>query len=348
MPRLDGIDIYHGQADKGPVELWKVAAMPSKPWWFAAKATQSTTYKDPRFAEFQAAAKPLFTHRLGYHWTTSLTDPHAQADEFLTATNGAEGIGAMQDMEEKGITVAGCLAWFERTEEHTRRPGVGYGGLYVEGGSIWNSPELRQSAYGIRPFVVAAYVDETNLDARMLALHSRQRDGWQFSSNGPVDGIVGRCDMDQIDNRPAFDMACGVTLASTSLGDDMHIRLLCPSDSPARFFAECTENGVALRCEWTGPGDDPKVAERIAAHYAAGMSDLPCTVKDLINVSLNGEVPTGMSLDQFANSREIALRQRGDTQDNQARDGVAALNTSMATVGQEVGDIKRHLREAGA
>lgn len=353
MPRLDGIDVYHGQADRGTVELWKVAAMPTTPWWFAAKATQSTSYKDPFFHDFITAAKPLFTHRLGYHWITSLTDPHAQADAFLAATDGADGIGAMQDMEEKGITVAGCLAWFERVEDHTRRPGVGYGGLYVEGGTIWNSPELRQSAYGPRPFIVAAYVAEANLLARMAALGSKPRDGWQYSSNGPVDGIVGRCDMDQIDNRPAFDLACGITLASTSPGDDdMDMVLLLPTDAAdpkPRFYALVTKTGAVYSCEWTGDGSDPKVAARLAARQALGLPDFPVTVASFINARLDGPVPPGMSLDQFANSAEIAQRQRSElTVDVQARAGVTTLNASVATLGQEIGDMKRHLRDAGA
>jgi GH25 family lysozyme M1 (1,4-beta-N-acetylmuramidase) len=133
MPRLDGIDIYHGQAAQGPVDLATVAAIPT--WWFACKATQSTSFVDPKYHEFIAAAGPLFSHRLGYHWTSSITDPLAQADHFLNATGGLPEGGAMQDMEEAGITVAKCLAWFERVEDHTHRPGVGYSGLYVTGGA---------------------------------------------------------------------------------------------------------------------------------------------------------------------------------------------------------------------
>lgn len=208
MPRLDGIDIYHGQADAGPVDLVKVAAIPT--WWFAAKATQSTTYKDPWYDRFMAQARSLFTHRLAYHWTSSITDPLQQADWFLQSTNGADGVGAMQDIEEAGSTVPRCLAWFERVENHTHRPCIGYAGLYVSGGTIWKSPALRMSAYGPRPFVVAAYVPKLNLDARMIYTGSQAfpYQAWQFSSNGPVPGITGRCDMDEVQDRQMFDLAC--------------------------------------------------------------------------------------------------------------------------------------------
>lgn len=100
--------------------------------------------------------------------------------------------------------------------------------------------------------------------------------------------------------------------------DDLVIRLLAPTDNPARFFAQCTSAGVALRCEWTGDGSDPKVSARIAAHQVVGMTELSCTVADLINVSLDGVLPPGFTPDQFANTDELVARQAG-TVDPEAR-----------------------------
>lgn len=282
MPRLDGIDIYHGQADKGTVNLGMVAAIPT--WWFACKATQSTSYVDPFYRDFQTAAKPLFSHRLGYHWLSSITDPNAQADWFLTKTNGADGIGAMQDMEEAGITVPKCLAWFERVEAHTHRPGVGYGGLYVTGGTIWNSPELRMSAYGRRPFIVAAYVTLANLLARMKALHSLPYEGWQYSSSGPVAGIVGRCDMDQIDDRPAFDLACGIN-HQPQLEEDMDVvtnaEQLTPNDPPLTVKFAVAYRGQSLYHlsgpEWAAGGSKDGVALSNADLDAIAAIPMPTT-----------------------------------------------------------------------
>lgn len=103
-----------------------------------------------------------------------------------------------------------------------------------------------------------------------------------------------------------------------SLEDDLVIRLLAPTDSPARFFAQCSSAGAALRCEWTGDGSDPKVQARIAAHQVLGMTELSCTVADLVNVSLDGVVPPGFTPEQFANTAEIVARQPS-TVDPEAR-----------------------------
>lgn len=207
MPRLDGIDGSHYQSDAGPIDWPALANAPT--WWIAWKASQSTQYRDPSFAEYRAHS-PWWVQHLAYHWLSSTTDPIGQAENFLAATSGFDG-GAMLDAEESGITVAKCLAWCEMIEATTHRPSVIYSGLYVAGGTIWKSTDLRTSKYGARPFIVAAYVSEANLAARLKATNSPAPHAWQYSSSGPVPGITGRCDMDMIHDRAAFDVACGIS-----------------------------------------------------------------------------------------------------------------------------------------
>lgn len=208
-PQLDGMDGAHYQFDHGKPDLrvMRDAGL----WWIGWKVSQSTGYVDPTFAQIRSEWLD-FECRLPYHWLSSTTDPKTQAQHYLNSVNEIRpGQTAMQDLEEAGITVDKALTWFEWVEDYTHRPSVGYSGIYVAGGTIWKSPELRMSRYGRRPFTVAAYVTEANLRARLAATHSPDPDAWQYSSNGPVPGIVGRCDMDMVFDKPAFQLACGNT-----------------------------------------------------------------------------------------------------------------------------------------
>jgi hypothetical protein len=228
MPSLDGLDGSHYQFDHGDPDL--TVTLAAGLWWIAWKVSQSIAYIDPTFATIRKQWAG-FRFRGCYHWLSSTTDVAAQAAHFLH-TIGTLRVGefVMLDAEEKGITAAMCLRWCELIEAVTHRPVVIYTGLYVAGGTIWKSDALRMSQYGPRPFIVAAYVSEANLTARMVqigALPKYPRQAWQFSSDGPVPGIVGRCDMDQVDDVPAFLLACAISdiphppMPEPTTGDDM-------------------------------------------------------------------------------------------------------------------------------
>jgi hypothetical protein len=112
------------------------------------------------------------------------------------------------------------------------------------------------------------------------------------------------------------------------------LRLLAPADSPARFYATCTPEGAALRCEWTGDGTLPKVQARLTfyrnAHPAGTVPfEMALSVKDLINVSLDGPLPPGFTAAQFANTDEIIARSTVGTVDTTARAAVAALDAKV-------------------
>lgn len=331
MPRLDGFDGYHGQKEHG-TDL--AVAHAAGLWWIGWKATQSTTYVDPTFADIRASWT-AFAQRCMYHWLSSITDPLAQAAHYIaTVGTFATGEAAMLDAEEAGIAVAKALAWCEAVEDVTHRPTIIYSGLYVAGGTIWNSPELRMSKYGLRPFIVAAYVSEANLRARMTALGSKALDGWQYSSDGPVPGVVGRCDMDQIDNVPAFNLACGIPAPAPSPTEDSDmLRLLAPTDSPARFYAMCDPTGRAESCRWTGDGTDPLVQARLAFYSAATPAgqefEMALDTGAFINICLDGLLPPGFRADQFANPREIEARMSQGVIDQTARDAAAHANAGV-------------------
>lgn len=203
MPRLDGADISHYQATID----WP--ALRAATWWCATKATQGLNYVDPTFTTHWAQMSTQgFTHRLAYHWISATADPVAQAQHFLEVWP-RDG-GAMLDAEQAGITVAMCTVWCEAVEAVTGRPVSIYTGAYVAGGTIWQNTQLRWSKYGARPMHLAAYTTE----AKALALPGVKAypwSAWQFSSNGPVPGVAGRCDMNRIDNVAAYDLVCGLT-----------------------------------------------------------------------------------------------------------------------------------------
>lgn len=198
-----------------------------------------------------------------------------------------------------------------------------------------------------------------------LSGRTRTWDAWQWSAGGNAQGPVYGCQSSDLDlnicRTEAWARWTSVTPAPSPPApipgdDDMAVRLLKPTGTDAQFIAQCAGPkdatgvpSVAVRCEWTGDGGDPKVQRRVAAHQAAGMTDLTAiTVDDLINVSLDGPLPPGMSADQFANTSEIEARMSAGTVDNVARKGVSDLNASVANLGQVLSDTKMNLARAGA
>lgn len=268
MPRLDGYDAAHYQYDHGEVDF--AAGLLAGLFWIAWKATQSIRYVDPTFAK--ARSRWLGYRMRGmYHWLSSTTDVDAQAAHYLD-TIGIWSVGefAMLDAEERGITAAMCLRWCELVEAVTHRPAVIYTGLYVAGGSIWKSDALRMSKYGPRPFIVAAYVTEANLTARMVqtgALPKYPRDAWQFSSNGPVPGVAGRCDMDQVDNVAAFELACEIShIVPQPPGDDMATAFLIVTDLPGQYMWTPGTEPIPF----TNPADRDELLKALGIDPASG------------------------------------------------------------------------------
>lgn len=206
VQRLDGPDCSHYQPDAGPVDLSVTRSSGST--YIAWKATQSIAYADPTFNTYRMISKAVGFHTIMmYHWLSSTTDPVAQADFYLSTVkvfNPNEG--AMLDAEEAGITVEKCLAWMERVESVTHLPCAIYTGIYVAGGTIYTDPRIRTSKYGRRMVHLAAYVSADALTAILTrkGLIDLPVDAWQWSSNGPVPGITGRCDMNAILNPAGF------------------------------------------------------------------------------------------------------------------------------------------------
>lgn len=206
-PRLDGADTSHYQVAVAPMDLH--AAKAAGLSWWAHKVSQSTTYLDPTWHKVALDMQLAhFRNTLGYHWLSSVTDPERQAAWLLKCmADNARVMGVMGDCEEQALTAERCLAFYEAVERVTKRPCAHYTGAYVASGTLFSDWRLRESLYGMRPVILAAYCSRT----RMESLPNVKRLGhqaWQYSSSGPVPGVSGRCDMDEVSDPLAFDKAC--------------------------------------------------------------------------------------------------------------------------------------------
>lgn len=301
MPRLDGIDISHYQSDKGPIDWNAVKATGIK--WIGIKATQGVSSRDPFFSSHRTGATQAgIRQKLYYHWLSANVSAESQAAWCISVVGSlAPGEGIMLDAEENGITVDQAITFCRILEGHYGRPVAVYTGIYVAGGSIWKSTVLFN---GTRPRILAAYSTEAKAKAAALPF---TWDAWQYTGSGTFPGIKGAVDLDQIDNPAIFDKACGLSVAPIQTAppfqgvSNMAIAILAPQDDSARFLAEVSAQGAAINCQWTGSGSDPKVAARIAAHVAAGATQLNLYKRDLINVRLEGPVPPGWTKADFAN-----------------------------------------------
>lgn len=301
MPRLDGIDISHYQSDKGPINWNAVKATGIK--WIGIKATQGVSSRDSFFSSHRLGATQAgIRQKLYYHWLSANVAAESQAAWFISVVGKlAPGEGVMLDAEEAGITADLALRFCRIVESYYGRPVAVYTGVYVAGGNIWKSPQLFD---GTRPRILAAYTSEAKAK---LAAAPYGWDAWQYTGSGTFPGITGAVDLDQIDNPAIFDKVCGLTSKPIQTAppfqgaSDMSIAILAPQDDPARFLAEVSAQGAAINCQWTGDGSDPKVASRVAAHIAAGATQLNLYKRDLINVRIEGPLPPGWTKADFAN-----------------------------------------------
>ncbi len=205
--RLDGADLAHYQFDAGPID-WDAYVRAC--WFGMTKLTQSIGYLDPTSARIRQSMRVVAVGVRGvYHWLSSTTDPEQQAWWFLKNFGEGEHEFAALDDEEHGVNVDKTLGWLEPVEAKLKRPSPVYSGAFVAGGTIWTDPRVRESKYGLRPMMLAAYTTETKALA-LPGVAAHPWSSWQFSSSGPVPGITGRCDMNRVDARAAFELAAGL------------------------------------------------------------------------------------------------------------------------------------------
>lgn len=260
--------------------------------WCAWKATQGRSYVDPTFRANRARiAAAGIAYRPYYHWLTPGNRPIDEVRHFINTVGAlAPGEGVMLDCEQAGITEEQSYATGDLLRQHYQRPVCIYSGRYVDGGRIIFSDRIR----ALGPFIFAAYTSH----ARAVALAGpRGFDAWQFLGGaGRCPGVDGPCDNDWIPDMRRFDAACGVsaTIPQPLPEDNMQYVTISLTDADARFIAKRdTLTGAIIEGEWTGPGSDPDVRDRLA--FLAKAPKITMGVNDLRLMTLHGPLPFGDS-----------------------------------------------------
>lgn len=83
------------------------------------------------------------------------------------------------------------------------------------------------------------------------------------------------------------------TPTPTPVDSDLVITIYKLTDADAQFIALTTKAGVALHVEWTGPGDNPDVVDRINTHIALGAQVVTVAAADIKRCVLDGPLPQG-------------------------------------------------------
>ena len=226
MGNRDGIDVsrfQHPPYQTAPVN-WE-AVKNAGVWWVAYQAIKGDSV-DPSFTYNRSECARLsvppdsapgtlgFRYRLAYGYPTLPVSPNQptntpwdrQAKNFLqTIGKLLPGEGVMCDAETDGISESLTLLWCQTVEAGTLLPCAVYTGGYVAGGTLWRSSAIYN---GQRARVFAAYSSES--DARNKHAAGIPWDAWQYSGTGSCPGVIGNCDLDQVDIPNAFDKTCGV------------------------------------------------------------------------------------------------------------------------------------------
>jgi len=218
MPRRDGIDVsrfQHPPYQAAPIN-WQ-AVKDAGVTWVCYQALKGES-PDPSFVYNRTECARLgFKYRLAYGYPTTIHAPNQptnmpwdqQAQLFLRTVGALlPGEGVMCDAEVEGITEALTLQWCQTVEASTRKPCAVYTGGYVAGGTLWTSNNIFN---GQRARVFAAYSSES--DARNKHARGIPWDLWQYTGSGSCPGVLGACDLDQLDGPVMFDKCCGTNFA---------------------------------------------------------------------------------------------------------------------------------------
>ncbi len=185
---IQGIDVasYQGYPN------WTSVKNSGKTFAFT-KATEGTTYTNPYFATNWARIKSAGLIRGAYHFGHPGTDAVAQADYFINTVQPTSGdLQMMLDLEvTDGMSSSQVRSWtvafINRIQSRTGRPGIIYTGFYFWRDSAGNGSNLNC------PLFLAAYVnDPTPYVPAAWSTWSF----WQYTSSGSVPGVSGNVDRD--------------------------------------------------------------------------------------------------------------------------------------------------------
>lgn len=315
--RFGGADVAHYQDEAGALIDFDALFAGSLDSYFATKGTQRHNYLDPTMARHRAEAQRCgFRHVPIYHWQSPVVEAsiQAQASFWIDKVGRSMRIGEafMADSEQYGIHEPETYELLNLVEDFTRRPSIVYLGVYTDNGLIYKSDRIRQSRFGPRAIHLAAYTTQASLQATKIRLGIQQLEDHanQFGSSGilpsglHVPGVVGRCDMNQINNRSVFDACCGYTTTTIPTTGEQIMYIVRNAETVDGFepgvvkyaydpatgtLRHLTETdlkaaGITNSATLGEPLSNAEIAE-LGAHQAAG-----ATGPISLNVSLSGSL----------------------------------------------------------
>ncbi|CAB9507351.1 Autolytic lysozyme [Seminavis robusta] len=129
VERVKGCDVSHWN---GVID-WATLRSRTDLKFVFIKATQGTTYVDPKFRENWGAAKKHGLFRGAYHFFQSDTDPQLQAEHFLSVVSPQQGdFSPTLDVEIAGSTTTveeltrGVRVWVQTVQGAIGRPPMIY------------------------------------------------------------------------------------------------------------------------------------------------------------------------------------------------------------------------------
>lgn len=249
-PRLDGIDTSHWQRITGR----------QPPLRFAIhKVSEGAKYQDPTFGQFVAhyRAQPHIANTGGYHWLRSDASVSSQVGNFLdglrdhgglrpgefamcdwerTYVNTTERQGAIMRKIRKAIpdpTPEDVELWCHLVGGELGHEAVAvYSAPWVTGFARWRSRNPHRALF------LANYRTSKLLPYNGWSESVRwNATAWQYSSDGPVQGIGGRCDMNFVWQPEWFAALGRPTPQPPTTGDPDMAVLIRPDDGDVNVFA---------------------------------------------------------------------------------------------------------------
>ena len=195
--QLDGPDVAHYQHPHGAAIDWQRVADSGASFAFV-KATESTSYTNPYFADDYAAAQRAGLARSAYHYArpkTDLTTARDQADFFVRTAGRADQNGDLPltlDIEESGglapqRLVAWTHAFVDEVTALTSRPVLIYTYPY-----FWQHAMGNTTDFADLPLWIASY--KSGGPKEPLPGGWSRWTFWQYTANGRIAGIPAAVD----------------------------------------------------------------------------------------------------------------------------------------------------------
>jgi lysozyme len=195
--QLDGPDVAHYQHPNGAAIDWQRVAASGVSFAFV-KATESTSYTNPYFADDYAAAQRAGLVRSAYHYARPKPDPKTardQADFFVRTAGRADQNGDLPltlDMEESGglapkTLVAWTHAFVDEVTALTSRPVLIYTYPY-----FWQHAMGNTKDFADLPLWIATY--KSSGPKQPLPGGWSSWTFWQYTASGRIAGIAAAVD----------------------------------------------------------------------------------------------------------------------------------------------------------